>query len=345
MPEPSALHPVTPQRVAIVGAGAIGLWMGTRLGQAGCQMSALARGATLKTLQAKGLRLLSGDETVLSAPVQASDRAQALGVQDLVVIAVKAPALPEIAGQLEPLIGPHTVVLTAMNGVPWWFFEGFGGEQAGRPLQSIDPQGDIARALPVSQVIGAVVHASCSVAEPGLARHHFGHRLVVGEPAGARSERLQALAALLQQAGFETEVSDCIQRDIWFKLWGNMTVNPISALTGATTDLIMDDDLLRTAISGMMLEAREIGARIGAPITLDPDDRHGVTRKLGRFKTSMLQDVEAGKAIELDALLTVVHELGLRTGVPTPLIDALLGMARLQARIKGLYPWPSGALR
>ncbi len=336
-------QPLAFSRIAIVGAGAIGLWLGTRLAGSGGQISALARGPTLQALKAKGMRLTSGSESVLRGQVQASDRAEALGVQDLVVIAVKAPALPQIAQQIGPLIGPHTVVLTAMNGVPWWFFEGFGGEQAGQALRSIDPNGDIARAIPARHVVGAVVHASCSVAEPGLAQHHFGNRLVVGEPAGGSSQRLQAVVALLEQAGFETEASSCIQQDIWFKLWGNMTVNPISALTGATTDLIMEDDLLRQAISGMMLEAREIGARIGAPITLDPEDRHVVTRKLGRFKTSMLQDVEAGKAVELDALLTVVHELGRRTGVATPLIDALLGMARLHARIQGLYPWPGKA--
>jgi len=256
-----------------------------------------------------------------------------------VVIALKAPAMADVAKQIAPLIGPETVIMTAMNGVPWWFFEGFGGDLAGTRLQSIDPHGHIARALPAQQLVGAVVHASCASQEPGLVRHHFGRRLVLGEPAGGPSARVQALAALLERAGFETQTSDCIQRDIWFKLWGNMTVNPISALTGATTDLIMDDELLRNSISAMMLEAREIGARIGAPITLDPEERHAVTRKLGRFKTSMLQDVEAGKAIELDALLGVVHELGQRTGVPTPLIDTLLGMARLQGRMKGLYPW------
>ncbi len=330
-------------RITLVGAGAIGLWLGVHLAQAGSRISALARGATLAALREHGLRLASGSAVLQCEQVQASDRAEDLGVQDLVILAVKAPALPQVAAQVGPLIGPETVVMTAMNGIPWWFFEGFGGQQAGQRLESIDPGGVIARALPARQVIGAVVHASCSVSEPGLARHHFGQRLVLGEPAGGSSPRLRALVALLERAGLETELSECIQREIWFKLWGNMTVNPISALTGATTDLIMDDDLLRQAISGMMLEAREIGTRIGAPIALSPEDRHAVTRKLGRFKTSMLQDVEAGKAIELDALLTVVHELGQRTGVATPLIDALLGMARLQARIKGLYPWPGKA--
>ncbi len=328
-------------RVAIVGAGAIGLWIGAKLAQAGCQVSALARGATLAALRAHGMRLQSGSGPLIRTDVQASDRAVDLGVQDLVVIALKAPALGEVAATLAPLIGPQTVVMTAMNGVPWWFFDGFGGQFAGTRLQSIDPDGRIARALPTP--VGAVVHASCAVSEPGLVRHHFGQRLVLGEPAGGPSPRLQTLAELLKQAGFEAETSDCIQRDIWFKLWGNMTVNPISALTGATTDLIMDDALLRQSISGMMLEAREIGARIGLPIAQDPEDRHAVTRQLGRFKTSMLQDVEAGKAIELDALLTVVRELGQRTGVATPLIDTLLALARLHARIKGLYPWPETA--
>ncbi len=332
------LRPQPFNRVTIVGAGAIGLWIGWHLARQGCQVSALARGQTLQALRAQGMRLQSGSGPALTAPVHASDEPQALGEQDLVVLAVKAPALAEVAPRMGPLLGPQTVVLTAMNGVPWWFFEGFGGPLAGSRLQSIDPHGRIAQALPAGQVIGAVVHASCA-AQAGLVQHHFGQRLVIGEPAGGASARLQALSQLLTQAGFETEVAPCIQREIWFKLWGNMTVNPISALTGATTDLIMDDDLLRQAISGMMLEAREIGSRIGAPITLDPEERHAVTRKLGRFKTSMLQDVEAGKAIELDALLGVVHELGQRTGVATPLIDTLLGMARLQGRMKGLYPW------
>jgi 2-dehydropantoate 2-reductase len=326
-------------RVAIVGAGAIGLWIGAKLAQAGCSVSALARGATLTALREHGMRLESSQGPLISAAVQASNQAADLGVQDLVVIALKAPALGEVAATLAPLIGPQTVVMTAMNGVPWWFFDGFGGQFAGTRLQSIDADGRIARALPAAHVVGAVVHASCAATEPGRVRHHFGQRLVLGEPAGGLRPRLQALVALLKQAGFEAEASDCIQRDIWFKLWGNMTVNPISALTGATTDLIMDDALLRQSISGMMLEAREIGARISLPIAQDPEDRHAVTRQLGRFKTSMLQDVEAGKAIELDALLTVVRELGQRTGVATPLIDTLLALARLQAQVKGLYPW------
>jgi 2-dehydropantoate 2-reductase len=186
-------------------------------------------------------------------------------------------------------------------------------------------------------VIGCVVHASCALAGPGQAKHHFGNRLIIGEPSGERTPRVQQLAALLTRAGFEAELSEQIQQDIWYKLWGNMTVNPVSALTGATTDLILDDPLVRDFISRVMYEARDIGARIGIPIAQQPEDRHAVTRKLGAFKTSMLQDVEAGRAVELDALVTVVRELGTLTGVPTPYTDTLLGLARLHARVRGLY--------
>ena len=324
------------QSICIYGAGAIGGWIGARLAAQGAAVSLVARGATLTALQQQGLRLREGaSERTYS--VRAVAEPAELGVQDLVVLAVKAPALAEVARHIGPLLGPDTVVLTAMNGVPWWFFQGFGGALAGTRLMTVDPTGAIAAALPAAQVIGAVVHASCALDAPGVVRHHFGRGLILGEPSGAASPRLQALAALLSAAGFEASVSAQIQRDIWYKLWGNMTVNPISALTGATTDLILDDPLLRDFISGVMLEAREIGARLGIPISQQPEDRHAVTRKLGAFKTSMLQDVEAGKPVELDALVGVVRELGQLTGVATPLTDALLGLARVQARVRGLY--------
>jgi 2-dehydropantoate 2-reductase len=325
------------RRVGIVGAGAIGGWLGVLLAQVGCTVSALARGQTLAALQQDGLRLHLGGRD-LQAPVHAADAATALGVQDLVVVAVKAPALGSVSAQIGPLIGPDTVVLTAMNGVPWWFLNGFGGALAGTQLQAVDPGGAVARAIPARQVLGGVVHASCSVTAPGLIRHHFGDGLILGEPAGGSSARVQALAALLQRAGLQASVSPQIQRDIWFKLWGNMTVNPVSALTGATTDRILDDELVRGFISSVMLEARAIGARIGIPIEQQPEDRHAVTRKLGALKTSMLQDVQAHKPVELDALVGAVRELGQRTGVATPFTDALLGLSRLQAQTLGLYP-------
>ncbi len=324
-------------KVAIVGAGAIGGWMGMHLARAGAQLSVLARGDTLTALQRNGLQLHQGGE-LHHMPVKASNDAAELGVQDLVVISVKAPALASVTQQIGPLIGQDTVVLTAMNGVPWWFLQGFGGPVQGQSLGTVDPQGTIARAIPAQHVIGGVVHASCSVDAPGVIRHHFGDGLIVGEPSGANTPRVQALHALLQKAGFNATLSPQIQKDIWFKLWGNMTVNPISALTGATSDRLLDDALVRGFMSRVMLEARAIGECIGIPIAQEPEDRHAITRKLGTFKTSMLQDVEAGKPVELDALVSAVRELGQMTGVATPFTDALLGLSRLHARGLGLYP-------
>ena len=333
----TTLPPNRFSRVAIVGAGAIGGWLGAHLARAGCIVGALARGETLAALQRHGLQLRSAGDS-LQAPVTAAPSSAALGVQDLVIVAVKAPAAAEVARQIGPLLGHDTVVLTAMNGVPWWFLDGFGGALAGTRLASIDPAGQIARHIAVRHVVGCVVHASCSVDAPGVVRHHFGQGLILGEPAGGSSERVQALATLLQQAGLNASVSPQIQKDIWYKLWGNMTVNPVSALTGATTDRILDDDLVRGFISAVMLEAKAIGERLGIPIDQQPTDRHAVTRKLGAFKTSMLQDVEARKPVELDALVAAVRELGQLTGVATPFTDALLGLSRLQAQTLGLYP-------
>ncbi len=323
-------------KACIYGAGAIGGWVGHGLARAGCLVSVVARGDTAAALTQHGLRLRQAGN-VTAQWVRASSLPAELGVQDLVVISVKAPALPDVAQHIAPLIGPNTLVVTAMNGVPWWFLHGFGGNYAGQALTSVDPGGKIASAIDAQHVVGCVVHASCSLDEPGLVHHHFGNQLIVGEPSGEKTPRLLQLAGLLEKAGFDVPVSGQIQKDIWFKLWGNMTVNPISALTGATTDAIMDDDLVRGFISSVMLEAKEIGARLGIAIDQQPEDRHAVTRKLGAFKTSMLQDVEAGKAVELDALVTAVKELGTLTHVPTPSTDALLGLARLQARVRGLY--------
>ena len=324
----------------IVGAGAIGGWIGAGLARAGCRVSVLARGQTLAALRRDGLRLQIGPADAPQTQthtVHAGASARELGPQDLVVIAVKAPALRDVALQLAPLLAPHTVVLTAMNGVPWWFLQGFGGALQGRQLSAVDPGGAIANAIAPKHIVGSVVHASCSVSAPGLVRHGFGNKLIVGEPSGARSARVTALAAVLEHGGFEAPLSDRIQRDIWFKLWGNMTINPVSAITGATSTQVLDDDLVRRFCTRVMEEAREIGARLGITIDQQPDDRHLVTRKLGSFKTSMLQDVEAGKAVELDALVGAVRELGALTQLATPYTDALLGLARLHARVRGLY--------
>jgi 2-dehydropantoate 2-reductase len=323
-------------KVCIYGAGAIGGFLGTRLGAAGHTLSAVARGATLAALRQHGLRLVQGGETI-TAPVQVDEDPVRLGPQDLVVIAVKGPALVAVARRIAPLLAPDTMALVAMNGVPWWFFDGLPGPYAGTRLASVDPDGAIAAAIPTRHVIGCVVHASCSTSEPGLVRHGMGAGLIVGEPAGGHSARVERLAAELARAGFDAKLSERIQQDIWYKLWGNMTMNPVSAITGATGDRILDDPLVRAFCSAAMAEAAAIGAEIGCGVTQSTEDRHAVTRKLGAFKTSMLQDVEAGRPIELDAIVAVVREIGQKVGVPTPNIDALLGVARLFARVRGLY--------
>jgi 2-dehydropantoate 2-reductase len=325
------------QRVCIVGAGSIGGWIGAKLSRCpGVQLSVFARGQTLTALQRDGLQLHTIDAHI-QATVRASNDAAALGEQDLVILAVKAPAVRDIAAQIAPLLGPETMLLSAMNGVPWWFFNGFGGDLIGQRLQSIDADGHIAEHLAARHIIGCVVHASSSIQSPGVIRHHFGHGLIIGEPSGQDTPRVQALLTLLQEAGFAATLSPQIQKDIWYKLWGNMTVNPVSAITAATTDQILGDDLLRGFISAVMLEAKAIGQKIGIDIAQQPEDRHQVTLKLGAFKTSMLQDVEAGRAIELDTLVSAVREIGQLTQTATPYTDALLGLARVFARQRGLY--------
>jgi 2-dehydropantoate 2-reductase len=224
-----------------------------------------------------------------------------------------------------------------MNGVPWWFSDGIAalGDQ---PLHSVDPGGHIRAAIPASQVIGCVVHASAATRAPGIAVHRMGRRLIIGEAHGGDSARVGGLAATLTHAGFEVTCSPRIRYDIWYKLWGNMTMNPFSALTGATMDRVLEDDLLRGFSAAAMREAALVGGHIGCEVTESAQDRHAVTRRLGAFKTSMLQDVEAGRPLELDALVGAVREIGERVGVATPMIDALFGLTRLFGRVRGLYP-------
>ena len=321
-------------KVCIVGMGAIGGWIAGQLGQrlpAGeLQLSALARGATLAALRRQGLILHSGGQRHQQA-LTASPHSAELGPQDLVVVAVKAQALADVAPQIAPLMGSHTRVMLAMNGLPWWFFDELPGACQGLRLKTLDPHGTLRSALPTERLIGCVVHASCSVAAPGEVVHATGQGLVLGEPAGGRSERVEQLAGLLTRAGFAATVSERIQRDIWFKLWGNMTLNPISALTGATCDRILDDELVRGFVSGVMLEAREMGARFGCPIDQSPEERHAVTRKLGAFKTSMLQDREAGRPLEVDAIVGAAVEVARHLGLATPNLDILAGLSRLMA--------------
>ncbi len=324
-------------RIGIVGAGAIGGWLGVRLAAAGHDVSVLARGATLSALRAAPWRLDLGGET-LRADVRAADDAAALGAQDVLFLTVKGPALPALAPRLAPLVGAETVVVPAMNGVPWWFLLGGGGELPPTALASVDPDGAIARAIPFARVLGCVVHASAAGVAPGHVRHQAGNRLILGEPSGDASPRLARVVDALAAAGFAVEASARIRHAIWYKLWGNMTMNPISALTGATCDRILDDALVERLALRVMAEAKAIGARIGTPIAERGEDRTQVTRQLGAIRTSMLQDADAGRPLELDAILAAPREIAERLGQETPHLDALLGLARLFARTRGLYP-------
>ncbi len=333
-------------KITVVGLGAVGGFVAARLALASAAngahtISALARGATLQALRERGLALrMAGQERCVN--LVATDEAHALGAQDLVILAVKGPALAGVAATLAPLIGTQTVVLPAMNGVPWWFLQTpamVGRLRADeRQLASVDANGGIAAALPLPRVLGCVVHFASSSPQPGIVQHGIGERLIIGEPAGGASPRVAAVAAVLHEAGFVVDASPDIRRDIWFKLWGNMTMNPVSALTGATCDRILDDPLVREFVLRAMAEAAAIGARIGCPIEQSGEERMAITRQLGAFKTSMLQDAEAGRPLEIDALVAAVHEIGERMGVAMPAIGALLGLARLMARTRGLYP-------
>jgi 2-dehydropantoate 2-reductase len=355
-------------RICIVGAGAVGGYIASLLAfSEAADTSVLARGATLAALHRNsldhdgphsgGLRVQTNDGVVTVA-VRAAGSAAELGPQDVVVLAVKAQAAPAAVASISSLLGPSTVVLPAMNGVPWWFFDrvdggtadgdtadgdtadgdtdpaGFGGLCAGMHLSSVDPGGAMARAVPVSRVLGVVVHFSASSPAPGVVRHFSGDRLIIGEPSGTASARLAAVAGALRDAGFTIDVSDRIRQAAWYKVWGNLTVNPVSALTGASSGQILDDSLVRAFCDSAMLEAREIGARIGCPITELPGDRNLITRKLGDFRTSMLQDALAGRPLELDALTGAVREIGAVVGVPTPYVDALHGLARLAEHVR-----------
>jgi 2-dehydropantoate 2-reductase len=314
-------------RICVVGAGAIGEWIAAEMAIAGSDISVVARGDTLRLIDSEGLRLTENGTTHCVAVATAEDPA-ALGVQELVVIAVKAPALPGIAAMLEPLIGPETLILPMLNGVPWWF--------TNEPLWSVDPDCAIADAFPFAQIIGCVVHASCRREGPNHVHVVHADKVIFGEPAGGASERVEALRALFESAGVPSAASPDVRREIWYKLWGNATLNPLSALSRSTADRIHLDDEARAWMLEGMAELAAIGEAIGCGIDQSAEDRLRVTERLGAFRTSMLQDVEAGRPIELEALLGAPREIARRVDVPTPALDRLYSVTRLMAESLGL---------
>jgi 2-dehydropantoate 2-reductase len=327
--------------VCIYGLGAIGGLIAARLAGSGVVVNAIARGATLDVVNHEGLTLIEQVEGKVCRrqfSVHACAHPKELGVQDLVIIAVKTTALQNVARDIAPLLGPHTTVLCAMNGIPWWFFHGLQQEATGFQLASTDPLGVISAAIPAQRVVGCVTHLAAATDGPAVIRHIAGNHLIVGEPTGqVSSARCAQIIYLLRQGGFDVEESVSIQHDIWFKLWGNMTINPIAAMTGATGTQILNDELVVQFMTRCMIEAANLGKRIGLPIESDPASRHEMTRKLGAFKASMLQDVEAGKSVELDSIVGAVIEIARRVHEPTPNIDTLFGLARLHAQVRLLY--------
>lgn len=313
--------------VTLVGVGAIGGWLASVLHRAGWRVRLLARGRTLEALRASRLRVETADGAChVSATV--SDDANELGRSDYVVLSVKGQQLPQLAPSLAPLLGPDTAVVTAMNGLQWWFTDGLPGPLDGAVLERVDPGGALRNALPVGRVIGTVVHATAAAPERGRVRLIAADKLIFGEPSGGPGERLARLVAACREAGVPVEESANIRLAIWRKLWGNMSLNPVSALTGATTGALLDDPLTRELVASMMSEMAALGDRLGLSMGMSVDDRMAVTRRLGDFKTSMHRDAEAGRPLELDPLLGVLVEMAERLDHPAPHLRAVYALAR-----------------
>jgi 2-dehydropantoate 2-reductase len=356
-------------RICVFGAGAIGSLIGGRLALAGAEVSLVGRGAHLEAIRERGLVLLDGtggrsasvteaaeaesgeapaaaapdlaapgasSRAILRARATVRPRATAdageLGPQDHVIVALKAHSVPAAVASMAPLLGPATTIVTAQNGIPWWYFHRLPGDWEGRRLESVDPGGRIWESLGPERAIGCVVYPSCEVVEPGVVRHDWGQRLMLGEPDGSVTARVRELAAALEAAGFRAPVRRRIRDDIWLKLWGNVSFNPISALTLATLAAIGGHPPTLAVVRAMMEEARAVALRLGARFRVDVDTRIGWALAAGEHKTSMLQDLERGRRLETEARVGVVSELGRLVGVPTPTIDVVLALLELRVR-------------
>ena len=319
-------------KIAIVGAGAIGGYLGAKLSNAGEEVTFIARNQNLAAIQSNGFSLVLEDGSREHAPgVRAVQRMADVGPQDAVLLTVKAHQVGDLLPDLQALLGPNTLVVTMINGIPWWYFHQLGGEHEGRGLESVDPGGRIAAAIGSERIIGSVVYPAAELVSPGLVRIIEGNRFTLGELDGSRSERIEALSQAMMRAGFKAPVSRDIRGEIWLKLWGNLSFNPISALTHATLEDICTFGPSRALASNMMQEAQTVAEKLGVVFKISLDKRIAGAQAVGAHKTSMLQDVEHGRAIELDALVGSVVELGRITNTPTPTIDAIFAAAQLLA--------------
>lgn len=323
-------------KICIYGAGAIGGYLGVELALAGEDVTLIARGPHLEAMQKNGLKLLTADEEKIAHP-RCTDNPDDVGPQDYVIVALKAPSAAAVAGKMTPLFGPETAVVTATNGIPWWYFYQQDGPLRDYQLKSIDPEGEQWKKIGPERAIGCIVYPACEIDDPGVIRHIYSNRFVLGEPDGEKTDRVQKLSRALINAGLKAPIRPQIRNEIWMKLWGNLCFNPISALTHATLDVITSDPGTRQLARDMMVEAQAIGEKLGVNFGIDVDRRIDGSAVVGAHKTSMLQDLELGRAMEIDAMVTVVQELGQLTEVATPTIDIVLALVQQRARTAGLY--------
>ncbi|QHE86532.1 ketopantoate reductase family protein [Hydrogenophaga sp. BPS33] len=327
-----------PRRIGIVGAGAVGGHVAARLALAGHQVTLLARGATLEAVRAHGLRYATGGQASQRVEVRAEATPQAMGAQDLVILALKSQALPTVVPTLGPMLAADTPVLTLNNGLPWWYFLVPGQALEGQRLARVDPLGETERAVDISRVLGGTIMTSCHCPEPGVVVHSAGARLALGEPGGGLSERAALWSGVLADAGLGAVASPQIRVDIWLKLLGNICANPLSLLTGVTTDRMIDDPGVRSLFAAMMEECIALGRRLGLTLDTTTEQRMAQTRQLGAIRSSMLQDLEAGRSVELDAILGAPIECAQAVGQPVPRLQEVFALACLRAEGAGLYP-------
>ncbi|MFK7763177.1 MAG: 2-dehydropantoate 2-reductase [Roseobacter sp.] len=323
-------------KICIFGAGAIGGYMGVKLAQAGADVSLVARGPHLAAMKEKGLTLIEeGSESTVA--VTASDNPEDLGPQDYVIVTLKAHSVPPVVSKMQPLIGENTTIVSGVNGVPWWYFHKLSGPLEGTRLESVDPGNAQWDGFGPDRVLGCVVYPAAEVSTPGTIKHIEGNRFSLGEPDGSKSDRALALSKALSAAGLKAPVRPRLRDEIWVKLWGNLSFNPISALTHATLDVLCTDPGTRAVARGMMVEAQEVAEKLGVKFPIDVDRRIDGGAAVGAHRTSMLQDLDAGRPMEIDALLGSVQELGVVTQTSTPTIDTVLALTKLRARSAGLY--------
>lgn len=319
--------------VCVFGAGAIGGLIAARLEAAGTRVSIVARGPHLMAVRKQGLVLLSGKQRIVTQPIVVEDPAS-LGPQEYLVLTLKAHSLVPALGSLKPLIGPQTTIVAAINGIPWWYCYRLPVPFTDRRVEAVDPNGLLWQALPPAQTIGCVVYPAAEVSEPGVITHSYGDRLSLGEPDGSASERIQRFAQLLIAAGFKAPVRPRLRDEMWVKLLGNMTFNPLSVLTAATLDIITTDPDTSSTVRAMMLEGQAVAERLGVKFAIDVDRRIAGAAEVGRHRTSMLQDYERGRPLEIEALLGAVVELGTWVAQPTPLCRAVLGLVRQRVKVR-----------